>query len=276
MSTNTAVSIEREGTTAWLVLNRPDKLNALNNALLAGLRDGLAELKDDESVRVVILRGAGRAFSAGYDIGNDSSSLGAIATHDVLADRRRLNSRIEDMLAIWDFPKPVIAAVHGYCIGGATQLASFCDITVVAEDAKIGMSKLPLGAGYISPLMSEYIGTHRAKWMGFTPGSSISGSTAADWGWANEAVAPNRLFDHVLAMANEFAKIDPQLQEATKFSINRVAELRGFRTMALMLADVDAMAQMSQPARALAALTSEHGFAAALEMFNKGDWNNGV
>ncbi|WP_425569133.1 enoyl-CoA hydratase/isomerase family protein [Pseudonocardia xishanensis] len=97
-------------------------------------------------------------------------------------------ANVNRYLAIWDHPKPVIAAVHGYCIAGATQMCVFADLTIVAEDARIGEPALPLGGGYIAPLWAPLVGPKRAKELAFLPGNAIDGRTAVEWGWANHAV----------------------------------------------------------------------------------------
>ena len=130
------------------------------------------------------IRGEGRGFSAGYDL----EQVGSAERVDPVADRARLQRNLERCLAIWDHPKPVIAAVHGYCIAGATQMCVFADITVVAHDAKIGEPALPIGGGYIAPLWAPLVGPKRAKELAFVPGNSIDGRTAVEWGWANHSV----------------------------------------------------------------------------------------
>ena len=134
---------------------------------------------------VIGIRGEGRGFSAGYDL----DQVGKAGAADPVADRARLQRNLDRYLAIWDHPKPVIAAVHGYCIAGATQMCVFADITVVADDAKIGEPALPIGGGYIAPLWAPLVGPKRAKELAFVPGNSIDGRTAVEWGWANHSVA---------------------------------------------------------------------------------------
>ena len=146
------VLVERDGGIAWITLNRPDKLNAMNTALLHRLGEVIDELGADDSARVLVIRGAGRAFSAGYDLNRDESEIAEERTP--VQDHDRILNHIKLFERLWDLPKPVIAAVHGYCLAGATQLCIFCDITVVAENAKVGWPSIPVGGGLISPMWS--------------------------------------------------------------------------------------------------------------------------
>jgi enoyl-CoA hydratase len=266
------LKIENEGALTWLTLNRPDKLNAMSDQLLAELSDALDATARDDDVRVVAIRGAGRAFSTGYDISSDSDEVGGAHERDITDDRIRLTGNIDLFLKVWDHPKPVIAAVHGYCLAGATQLCVFCDVTVLAEDAKIGLPSIPIGGGYITPLWTWLVGPKRAKQMSFVAGSTIDGKTASDWGWANYAVPADQLEDDVRALAKEIAKIPAPILTVKKLAINRTMEIQGFRTAAPMGADYDALLHHSSPVKQLNDLIVEHGLKEAISRFDEGAW----
>ena len=136
---------------AWITLNRPSRLNALSDMMLSELSVVFDYLASTEN-RVIVISGAGRAFSAGYDIAPDSEEVGYAHTRHPVEDRNRQLSNIDLFMKIWRHPVPVITAVHGYCMAGATQLCVFSDITIVAEDAVIAASPaIPIGGGFISP-----------------------------------------------------------------------------------------------------------------------------
>ncbi len=158
------VRIEHNGPISWIVLDRPDKANALSNQMLDEFSAALESLAA-EGGPVIGIRGEGRGFCAGYDI----EQVGKPKGPDPVADRERLAKNLNRYLAIWDHPKPVIAAVHGYCIAGATQMCVFADLTIVALDAKIGEPAVPLGGGYIAPLWAPLVGPKRAKELAFHP-----------------------------------------------------------------------------------------------------------
>jgi enoyl-CoA hydratase/carnithine racemase len=259
------IRVEREGPLTWLVLDRPHRLNAMNGALLDELSDALDRLVEDEQTRVIVLRGEGRAFSTGYDIERDESEVGL--ERDITYDHTRLERNIARFMKIWDHPKPVIAAVHGYCLAGATQLCVFTDITVVAEDAKIGLPSIPIGGGYITPLWTPLVGPKRAKQMSFVAGSQISGTTASEWGWANYAVPADQLLENVRALATEISRIPSEILRMKKLAVNRVAEVQGFRTIAPMGAETDALLHYSAAVERLTGTIRELGLKNAIQKF---------
>ncbi|MEA2682317.1 MAG: hypothetical protein QOK05_645 [Chloroflexota bacterium] len=264
-----AIALERDASLTWLTLNRPDKLNAMNSTLLSELSAALDFLAADRQTRVIAIRGAGRAFSAGYDIERsdpeDGPGLDIVDDYDIHA------GFLNRFLAIWDHPKPVIAAVHGYCLAGATQLCVFCDMTVVAEDAVIGLPMMPTGGGYITPLWVHLVGPKRAKQMSFVPGSRISGRTASDWGWANYAVPADQLTQNVRELAWSMARIPGRTLRMKKLAINRVADVMGFRATVPMGAETDALLHYSGAVQDLMTSIQQHGLKEAIARFNRGE-----
>ena len=224
--------LDRGGPIAFMTLNRPDRANAFNAVMLRDFDRALDTAIDDDSIRVLVLRGAGRGFSAGYDMSrpDDQQSGGRRDPLDEYRADRRL---VERWLRVWDCPKPVIAQVHGYCMGGATQLAFLCDLTYMAEDARIQYAAMRAGAGLIPPTWALAIGPKRAKEFGLAAGMTITGKTAAEWGLANHALPQDALADAVLEMATRIAVEPPGLVELEKAAINRVFEAAGFRTVLL-------------------------------------------
>ena len=259
------IRVEREGPLTWLVLDRPHRLNAMNVALLDELSDALDRLADDEQTRVVILRGEGRAFSTGYDIQRDETEVAL--ERDITHDHARLERNIARFMKIWDHPKPVIAAVHDNCLAGTTHLCVFTDITVVAENAKIVLLLIPIGGGYITPLWTPLVGPKRAKQMSFVAGSQISGTTASEWGWANYAVPADDLLENVRELATEISRIPSEILRMKKLAVNRVAEVQGFRTIAPMGAETDALLHYSAAVERLTATIRELGLKDAIQKF---------
>lgn len=233
--------IEQAGVLTWIVLNRPDKANALSNELLDEFSDALKRL-EKEGGPVIAIRGEGRGFSSGYDL-EQVGKLGA--TVDPVADRERLRKNLDRYLAMWDHPKPIIAAVHGYCIAGATQMCVYADITVVADDVRIGEPTLPIGGGYIAPVWTPLVGPKRAKELAFIPGNSIDGPTAVEWGWANHCVPAAELVAAVEFLAHRIAKTPPAVLRIKKLSINRAAEACGFREAGAAVAEMDALLHLT-------------------------------
>ncbi len=258
------ILLERDEALTWITLNRPDRLNAMNPQMLDELEAGLEALRTDDDTRVVAIRGAGRAFSAGYDV---ERKPGPHVEPDIVDDYERLHGQIARFLKLWDFPKPIIAAVHGYCLAGATQLCVSCDITVVADDAVIGLPEIPMGGGYITPMWVPLVGVKRAKQMSFMAGSRISGVEASQWGWANYSVPADELEANVASMAHIIARTPAKVLQMKKVALNRVADVMGFRTTALMGAETDALLHFSEPVQEMRASIREHGLKEAIAQF---------
>jgi enoyl-CoA hydratase len=263
------IRLSVEGPVGWLILDRPAKLNALSHTMLVEFSSAVAELTERDDVRVIVIRGAGRCFSTGYDIERDSWE--SSKDEDTVADFERLTENVDRFLALWDCPKPVIAAVHGYCLAGASQLTVFCDITVVAEDAVIGLPKIPVGGGYITPQWTWLVGPKRAKQMSFSAGSQISGQTAVDWGFANYATPADRLFESVTELAETIARTPAAILRMKKYAVNRVLDLQGFRTSVQLGAETDALLHAAAPVQRLSEGIRAHGLKDAIKAFEAGE-----
>jgi enoyl-CoA hydratase len=240
------IRIEHDGPLSWIVLDRTDKANSLSTELLDEFSDAL-EVLAETGGPVLAIRGEGRGFSAGYDIGQ----VGKVAAANPVADRARLQRNLDRFWAIWDHPKPVIAAVHGYCIAGATQMCVYADITIVTEDAVIGEPTIPIGGGYIAPLWAPLVGPKRAKELCFVPGNTIDGRTAVEWGWANHAVPADQLLASVRSLAERIALTPPEVLRLKKVSVNRAMEAMGVRHAAASAAELDALLHLDPAVLAL-------------------------
>jgi enoyl-CoA hydratase len=263
------IALERDERLTWLILNRPDRRNALSHAMLRDISAALDVLAKDKQTRVVAIVGAGSSFSSGYDFKDDESNVAV--QRDIVEDYDDLVHNLNIFMKVWDHPKPVIAAVHGYCLAGATQLCVCCDITVVAEDSIIGLPPIPAGGGYITPLWVPLVGPKRAKQMSFVPGSRITGAQASEWGWANYSVPADALRDDVRSLAFQIAKVPSSILQMKKASITRAADAMGFRHLVPMGAETDALIHYSQAARGLSDAVREYGHKEAVAKFEAGD-----
>lgn len=271
------IYVEHRGDLTWLVFNRPDRANAFSSDLLDEFSDALERLKT-EGGAVIAIRGEGKGFSAGYDLGQVGK-----ANPDPVADRERLQRNVDRYVAMWDHPKPIIAAVHGYCMAGATQMCVYADMTVVTEDARIGEPKVPIGGGYIAPLWAPLVGAKRAKELAFVPGNSIDGRTAVDWGWANHSVPAEDLIAAVESLAARIALTPPDVLRIKKLSINRAAEAMGFREAAASVAEMDALLHLSPQVLKVKEMLGEVGLKETIKAFYaepttplrpSGDWTD--
>jgi enoyl-CoA hydratase/carnithine racemase len=209
-----------------ITLNRPEKRNALSNALRGELLAALETADRDPEIRVSVIRGAGPCFSSGYFLGGDNSQEQPYYSAGGVGQWPR--HVIEGSFKIWDLAKPVIAQVHGYCLAGGSELATACDLVYVAEDAQIGYPPVRLMSPPDMQFHPWLIGMRNAMEMMLT-GDSISGIEAAEQGFANRAYPATELEEAVLAIAERVAKIPTELQQINKRSVHRQMELMGIR-----------------------------------------------
>lgn len=259
--------IEESDAITWIVLNRPRKRNALSDELLEEL-SGVLSVLETQGAPVIGIRGAGAAFSSGYDISPDEEEIGGLGRRSIVEERSRLRARIERLMALWDHPKPTIAAVHGPCLAGGVQLASLCDITVVAEDAVIGEPALPIGGGYMEPFWTFLIGPKQAKMMALDPGARFNAEQAVQWGWANFSVPNEDLVSAVNELASRIARVHPDVLLVKKSSVNRYYEDRGIRSAFMSGAETDALLHFSAPVRAMSESLRTNGLAETVREFH--------
>lgn len=209
-----------------LTLNRPDKRNPLSNALRAELFAALEAADTDEQVRVMVIRGAGSCFSAGYDLKSNVAEGQPFYTAGGLGNWPR--HVVEGFFRIWDLAKPVIAQVHGYCLAGGTELATACDLVYVAEDAMIGYPVVRS----ISPPDNQFypwiVGLRRAMELMLT-GDHLSGIEAVECGFANRAFPEAELEHAVLEIASRVARVPSDLQQINKRAVHRQMDAMGIR-----------------------------------------------
>ena len=233
---------ETEGGKARITLNRPEKLNALSAKLQRELNRALWEADNDSTVHVIILRGAGRAFSAGYDMTpmrpeqrprNEPPGAGderythayrGMASYD--DDAWQLERQQRDRMAIWDVHKPVIAQVHGYCLAGGTDVALLCDIVVAADDAVIGFPPVRAMGSPVAHMWTYLVGPQWAKYFSLT-GDSVSGRQAAEIGLVLKSVPAEALEAEVESLASKIEKVDVELLGPNKRIVNMAMELMG-------------------------------------------------
>lgn len=217
------VSLEISTHLAVITLNRPDKLNAINAPMLDDLERALDAAEANDDVRAIILQGAGRAFSAGFDLGSpafDSGDPGEI--------RRELARDFRGILRFWDCPKPLIAAVHGYCLGSSMEICALCDVTIAADDCVFGAPEVGYGSGIVCLVLPWIVGMKAASEMLLT-GGNIDARRALALGLVNEVVPVGDLRAAAAAVARRIAENDALAVRLTKEAIHRSLEAVGFR-----------------------------------------------
>lgn len=230
-----------------LTLNRPDKRNALNNRLRGEVLATLEANDRDPGVRVTVIRGAGPAFSAGYDLSANNREHQPYHTADGLGQWAR--HVVDGWFRIWDLAKPVIAQVHGYCLAGGSELATACDLVYVAEDAQIGYPPVRLMS---PPDMQFHPWTMgmRGAMEAMLTGDALSGSEAAARGWANRAWPADRLEAEVLAVAERVARLPSELAAINKRSVHRAMEIMGLRAAVRAGTELQALAFQTEASKA--------------------------
>ena len=249
-----------QGTTAIVTLNRPEKRNALSGKLLRELNASLLEADEHNAVHCVVLRGAGPHFCAGADLSEFSSQRGPDyrGRQEIDDDVWRLEQGQRLRIQIFDMHKPVVAQVHGTCIGIGTELAWFCDMVIVADDARIGFPPVrdlgtPPGSMWL-----YHCGPQWAKRLLLT-GDSIRGKDAAKIGLALKSVPAAKLEAEVMRLAGRMGLVDPHLLSANKRLVNLGLELMGARTLQRIGAEIDARGHIAPKARAFRETMRAHG-----------------
>lgn len=230
-----------------ITLNRPEKRNALDNALRSNLFAALEQGDQDPAVQVMILRGAGTAFCSGYDLAADTDADRPWHTAGGLGSWPR--HVVEGCFRMWDLAKPVIGQVHGYCLAGGAELAASCDLLYVGESAKIGYPAVRA----ISPPDNQFfpwmMGMRRAMELMLT-GDAMTASQAVDYGFANAAFADEQLEAAVIAVAEKLCKVPPEIQQINKRALHRQMDAMGIRAGVRAGTEMQALAMQTQATQA--------------------------
>jgi enoyl-CoA hydratase len=234
------VLLERRGPAAWLTLNRPDKLNAMSVELVRSLRRHLDELETDDTVKVVVLTGAGRAFSAGYDIAEEVRDKVETAEQW----RAVLAEDIDLAMSVWSLSRPTIAAVRGWCLAGACELAMACDMVVATEDARFGEPEIRYGSGPVALIMPFILGQKKTNELLLT-GDTMDAREAYRCGLVNRVVKSDDLEAAVEDLVRKIAPTPLSVLKLTKIALVRAYEAMGIRSAVASNLDLSAMLNSS-------------------------------
>ena len=240
------VDVPRPGVSR-ITLNRPESRNALNNTLRGELYGQLEANDQDADIRVTIIRGAGSAFCAGYDL--KANNRADQPFHTAGGDGNWARHVVDGFFRVWDLAKPVIAQVHGYCLAGGTELATSCDLVYVAEDAAIGYPVVRSMSPPDNQFFPHLLGLRNAMEMMLT-GNAISGIEAAEQGFANRAYSGDTLEAEVLEIAERIAKVPSDLQQMNKRAVHRQMELMGVRAAIRSGTEIQALAFHTESTKA--------------------------
>lgn len=260
-----------------IVLNQPEKRNPLSYPRLCEIAEAAKEMEVDEDVNVIIIKGAGPCFSSGYDLTPRKEGKGTIHPESgvyIHPDRDELwgsynRHHMSIYFTLWDLQKPVIAQIHSWCLAGASEMASFCDLRILADNAQIGW---PVGRN-MSPGNIQYmpwmVGITKAKEYMFT-GEPMDAPEALRVGWATRVYPLEQLEEETEKLALNIAGVPTDLIMFTKRSINTQFEVMGFRTGLMWGSDILGVAGHRKSGGEFSKIAEEKGLKAALEWRDAG------
>jgi enoyl-CoA hydratase len=280
------LQVEAVGRLLYVTLNRPEALNALCWPLMERLKEVLKTAEKDPSVGVIILRGAGRCFSAGYDFQETPATViepgrgPSDGEHEprgvpeygrgVWNSRAHVQDHINYDMMVWNLWKPVIAQVHGFAYAGASTLALACDLTIMASDAKLGYPPTRwLATGDNVGIYSFLAGLKKAREMSY--GRMFNGIECAECGLANYHFPAEELAERTREIAERIASIEPELLMLNKMVVNRTWEMMGIKTAMEVAGEFDTISHLAYTARPMIdAMKAKNGnLAEALKALNE-------
>lgn len=220
---------------AQLTLNRPERLNALHADTLHEINAAMDQAEADADVRVLVVSGAGRAFSSGFDLKAqmEQQPQGDAAWRDIL------ELDFHTTMRFWHSPKPTVAAVHGACLAGAFELAMACDITIADEDATFGEPELKFGAGIVTLLLPWMTSPKQAKRIILSADDRIPAREALAMGLVSRVVPTGQHLAEALRTARSMALMDPHLVMQTKKALNQTYDIQGMPSALRMALEID-------------------------------------
>mgnify|MGYP001812938636 CR=1 FL=1 len=219
------LSLARSDRVARVMLNRPDRLNAISRQTMSEMRQALDLIAGDDDIAVMVIHGAGRAFSAGMDLKDDAA--GDISGAEQW--RRVLSENMDFIAWFWDFPKPTISAVHGYCMAAACDLAMACDITVAEAGSYFGKPELKFGSVITAMVMPYLTGPKVAKELLLTADDRIPAERAYELGLVNRIALEGEGLAVAMQIAAKIAVLDDDAVRITKLAINKSVDAMGLR-----------------------------------------------
>lgn len=261
---------------ARLVLNRPERMNAIDDAMPGELRAAVERANADDEVHVIVVEGAGRGFCAGYDLtisedpDIDHPCLQEKPPWDPMVDYAYMKANTEAFMSLWRSPKPTIAKVHGYAVAGGSDIALCCDLMVIADDARIGYMPTRVWGCPTTAMWTYRLGPTRAKQMMFT-GDTIDGRTAAQWGLANLSVPAAELEAATLKLARRIAGVPRSHLAMHKLVVNQVLLTMGLEQSQTLATVFDGITRHNPEGLWFRRYAQAEGFKAAVAWRDSGE-----
>jgi enoyl-CoA hydratase len=265
---------------ATITLNRPDHLNTIVPPMPDEIEAAVGLAERDPQVKVIVLRGAGRSFSGGYDFGGGfaqwGESMNTDGRWDPGKDFAMVSSRstgpTPKFMAIWRSSKPVIAQVHGWCVGGASDYALCADIVIASDDAVIGTPYARMWGAYLTGMWIYRLGLAKAKWHALT-GEPLTGVEAAAAELINESVPFERLEARVAEVASMLARIPLSQLQAQKLIVNQAYENMGLASTQTLGGILDGLMRNTPDALEFIDVAATEGVRAAVQR-RDGPWGD--
>jgi enoyl-CoA hydratase len=258
---------------AYLTLDRPERLNAIDGRMPGELRRAVEAANDDPEVHVIVLQGAGRSFCAGYDL--KAFAEGGVGTQgavwDPIKDYRAMKRNTDDFMTLFRSLKPTICKVHGHAVAGGSDIALCCDLVVMADDARIGYMPARVWGCPTTAMWVYRLGAEKAKRMLLT-GDTIDGHTAADWGLVLESVPAEQLDARVEELADRMAGVPINQLVMQKLMVNQAFDNMGLHGTQILATVFDGITRHSPEGRWFQQLAADEGFHAAVEWRDSGRW----
>lgn len=263
---------------AYLTLNRPERLNAIDARMPGELAAAVRRAGADPAVHVIVLQGAGRSFCSGYDLkiyaedGQGAQPPGrSNGAWDPIQDFTMMKQFTDDYLSLWRSLKPTIAKVQGHAVAGGSDIALSCDVVIMAEDARIGYMPARVWGCPTTAMWVYRLGAERAKRMLLT-GDTIDGRTAADWGLVLEAVPADALDAQVETLADRMAGVPINQLAMQKLMINQAYDNMGLHGTQILATLFDGITRHSPEGRWFQEFAATHGFHEAVKWRDAGRW----
>ena len=272
------VLYEKKGRVAYIILNRPDRLNAINDEMPPEIERAVQRADSDPSVHVMILEGAGKAFCSGYDLSeygeqNSTSSVIQDMPWDPIQDYQFMWRNTQHFMALWRAMKPVICKVHGFAVAGGSDIALCADMTIMAEDAEIGYMPTRVWGTPTTAMWVQRLGPERAKRMLFT-GDKINGVEAENMGLILKSVPKAKLNEEVELLAQRMATVPINQLAMQKMLVNQAMETCGLMQTQKMATLFDGISRHSPEGIAFKQRVEKVGWKQAVEERDTGsfDW----
>lgn len=260
---------------ARLVLNRPDRMNAINEQMPADIRAAVEWANDNDDVHVIVVEGAGKGFCGGYDLVAYAEQTQEHPCQqekypwDPMLDYRHMKRFTDDFMSLWRSPKPTIAKVHGAAVAGGSDIALCCDLLVMADDARIGYMPTRVWGCPTTAMWTFRLGPMRAKQLMFT-GDVLRGTQAAEWGLAVDAVPVADLEARTMQLAERISGVPRSHLAMHKMVVNQVMQLMGIEQAQTMATLFDGITRHNPEGLWFRRYAQAEGFKAAVAWRDSG------